>query len=193
MARRIVLTGAVVLLLSSSSFAIYQHEDFVLFSETIAERIADIGLAHDGKLLPSSNIQINRDVGSGSTAMQIDRVMIGQRASAWGLGGTSGAGQMGLGIGYQDQIVGGHAATVQKQGLGLSFSGTAYKAGGVAGAGGTQHGMASRMQTALTPDGVSRQSGHVFSVQFGRVTGSGDSNSSMAHTLEVLTEQSQAN
>jgi len=193
MSRRIVLTGTIALLLSSSAFAVNQHEDFVIFSENIAERSGDTGSNHDGNLLPFSNIQINRDVGSGSIAMQIDRAMIGQHASAWGLGGTSGAHQMGLGIGYQDQIVGGHPIAVQKQGLGLGFGETVYKAGGVAGAAGMQHGIASRMQTAITPDGVSRQSEHVFSVQLGRVAGSRDSNSSMANALEVLTEQSQAN
>jgi len=189
---RIVLIG-IVLLLSSSSFAIYQHKDFVTFSENIVGRSGDTGSANNGNLLPFSNIQINRDVGSGSIAMQLDQGIIGQHASAWGLGGTSGAGQMGLGIGYQDQIVGGLPAAVQEQGLGVSFSETVYKAGGFAGAGGLQHGIASRMQTAVTPDGISRQSQHVSSLQFGRVAGSGDSNSSMTNTLQVLTGQSQAN
>ena len=200
MFRRIVLIVAVILLSSSGAFAIYQHEDFVIFSENIVERSGATGFRHDGNLLPFSNIQINRDVGSGSIAMQIDRTIIGQRASAWGLGGTSGTDQMGLGIGYQDQIVGGnwaqyvgHPTAIQEQGLDVGLGETMYKEGGIAGAAGLQQGIAGRTQLAVTPDGVSRQSQHVFSVQFGRVAGSQDSNSSTAQTLEILTDQSQAN
>ncbi|MFQ6035207.1 MAG: hypothetical protein ACE5NM_05090 [Sedimentisphaerales bacterium] len=192
MFKRIVLTVAVILLLSSGAFAIYQHKDFVLFSENIVERSGAIGLQYNSNLLPFSNIQINRDIGSGSIAMQVDRAIIGQRAGAWGLGGTSGTGQMGLGMGYQNQIVG-HPAVVQQQDLGLGFAETMYKAGGIAGATGLQHSIAGRTQIAITPDDISRQSQRVFSLQFGGVVGSGDSNSSATQTLQVLTEQSQTN
>jgi len=198
--KRVVLVIAIILLLSSSTFAIYQHKDFVLFAENIVERSGATGFQYDGNLLPFSNIQINRDAGSGSIAMQIDRTIIGQRASAWGLGGTSGTDQMGFGIGYQDQIVGGnwaqyvgHPTAVQQQGLDLGFAETVYKDGGIGGAAGLQHGISGRTQLALTPDGLSRQSQNVFSVQSGRVFGSGDSNSSVAPTLGILTDQSQAN
>jgi len=197
---RIVLIVAVILLLSSGAFAIYQHEDVVIFSENIVGRSGATGFQYDGNLLPFSNTQINRDVSSGSIAMQVDQVIIGQRASAWGLGGTSGTGQMGFSIDYQDQIVGGnwdqyveHPTTVQQQGLNVGFAETVYKGDGIAGATGLQHGIAGRIQLAVTPDGISRQSQRVLSLQFGRVAGSGDSDSSATQTLEFLTEQSQVN
>ncbi len=133
MLRRIVLIVIAILLSSYGAFAIHQHKDFGLFSGNIVERSYGAGFEHDRPILPFSNIQRARDVGSGGFALQLDRILISQRASAWGLGGISDAYQTGSGIGYQDHIIDGNDAqhvglpiVVQQQCPGVGFGESVY-------------------------------------------------------------------
>jgi len=200
MNRRIILIVSVMLLSSSAAFGIHQRNDFAISAENIVESSGISGWQHDGKLLPITNSQITRDIGSRIIALQYERGIIGQRATVWGIGGASRVALMGLGIGYQDQIAGsnllnyiGGPTALQQQGLGTGLAGILYKHGGSGGAMSMQYGLAHRLQTMLSPDSIGRQSQSVRQMLFSRVTGREDSDSSVTQNSQVHTEQFQTN
>jgi len=175
--KRVVPVIAIILQLSSGSFAFYQHQHI------------------EPAILSGSTLG-----GSNSISMQSDHIIMGPDFGSSGLGYPIGNQQIGFGSGYQGQTIGGNGIqnvgfpiVGQQQNFGVGFGGSLNNLGSIAGALGLGllPGFDGGMEMTFSIDGLSRQFETVFWTQFERIVG-GDSNSSTTNNLEVSTGQFQA-
>jgi hypothetical protein len=200
MSKMLFPVTVIILMLSCGTFAgIFSYQAFPPIDEdNVVQRSGGQQWAFEGNQKLFAEGKMKHDPVSGSTAIQGEGAVVRQASGAVGLGGFSGV--------YQDAEVGGHqvqivghplnntgpsTVTVQSQTLKVDAEQTAYKVGGIGGAGGSQGVLVGQKQTAVTPNGLSTQSQYVGIGQTATVAG-GTGSIAVAHqSVDVKTHQFQ--
>lgn len=192
MLRKILLSAAVILLLSSGAFAdIGQVQGFSIGALNLVGRAGGTGSAKGGNILMVGHSQEVHKPFRGISARQGEKGILVQFGSARGTGGVSGVAQCAKVQGLQGQLTGRFGPTVQGQCLNVGLGQVAIKAGGVGGAVGAQGFVGSQSQTITTPRMTSTESQFIGAAQYSAVSGGIGSKILVVNTVNVNMSQGQ--
>ncbi|MBA7698205.1 hypothetical protein ES703_106880 [subsurface metagenome] len=192
MLKRFTLSVVIILLLSSGAFALVgQAEGFSIEASNLVGRRGGVGSAQGGNMLTAYHDQVGFDARTGTIAIQQEGGVLGQTATAAGVGGRSGVGQEALVCGLQGQLA--TNPQIQGQVLGVRLGQGAYKSGGVGGAVGGQAFVGGQSQILCSPTGTSAQSQFVGAGQYSAVSGGPCSSAVALNDADILMGQGQIN
>ena len=192
MLRKILLSAAVILLLSSGAFAdIGQVQGFSIGALNLVGRSGGTGSAKGGNILMVGHSQEVHKPFFGISARQGEKGILVQFGSAGGTGGVSGVAQRATVQGLQGQLTQRFGPTVQGQCLNVGLGQVAIKAAGVGGAVGAQGFVGSQSQTITTPRMISTESQFVGAAQYSAVSGGIGSKILVVNTVNVKMSQGQ--
>jgi len=193
MLRGFSLSAAVILLLSSSTFAAVGHaEGFSINALNLVHRVGGAGWARSGNVVMVGHSQ--EAYTAGTAAIQEEKGILTQSAKAAGIGGATTVLQNASVDALQGQTIvrAGPRVQAQRQSLTVGLlNNIVLKAGGVGGAVGAQHFVGTQQQFQMTPRGISSNSQTVGTAQFAAVAGGPGSNVVVINTLDVKMGQSQ--
>jgi len=192
MLRGFSLSVAVILLLSSGAFAAVGHaEGFSINALNLVHRVGGAGWAKSGNVVMVGHGQ--ETYTAGTAAMQEEKGILTQSATAAGIGGATTVLQNASVDALQGQTIVRARTGVQAQGQSLTvgLNNIVLKAGGVGGAVGAQHFVGTQQQFQMTPRGISTNSQTVGTAQFAAVAGGPGSNVVVINSLDVKMGQSQ--
>jgi hypothetical protein len=178
--RKFILFAVVVLLLSSSTFAVVnqpggfsiigQAEGFSVGASNVVERFGGVGSAEGGNIVMVGHAQEAYDIAGGTAALQEETAILTQSASSVGIGGGSGVVEEAIINGSQGQDVG-PGMRAEGQSLEVGLKTITSQAGSIGGAVGAQGFVGAQDQLEITPNGISAGSQFVGAAQFSAVSG----------------------
>jgi hypothetical protein len=192
MLRGFSLSVAVILLLSSGSFAaIGQAEGFSIGALNMVQRVGGAGWAEGGNLVMVGQSQ--KAHAAGTVAIQKETGILTQGARAVGVCGSTKVLQNASVDGLQNQLVvpGKQGFQAQGQSLTVGLDNVVRQTGGIGGAVGAQGFVGGQHQILVTPGGTSANSQFVGAAQFAAVSSGPGSNVMVKNSLDVQMGQSQ--
>jgi hypothetical protein len=198
--RKLILSLAFVLLLSSGAFAcvgkpggfsvIGQAEGFSIDALNVVGRCGGVGSAEGGNMVMVGHAQEAHDVAGGTAALQEETAILTQSASSTGMGGASGVVEEAIINGSQGQNVG-PGMRAEGQSLEVGLNTVTNQTGSIGGALGAQGFVGAQNQMEITPNGISTGSQFVGAAQFSSVSGGPWSSVMVSNGLDVnLTQDS---
>jgi hypothetical protein len=192
MFRDFLLSVAVVLLLSSGTFAdVGQTEGFSIGAMNVVQKVGGAGWAEGGNLVMVGHGQEALKVGT--VARQKETGKLTQSASAGGICGSTRVLQNASVQGLQGQVavLGKHGFQAQGQSLAVGLDSVIRQSGGIGSATSVQDFVGSQHQLLVTPNGTSANYQVVGAAQFASVSAHLGSNVVVNNSLNVQMGQSQ--
>jgi hypothetical protein len=192
MVRDFLLSVAVVLLLSSGTFAdVGQTEGFSIGAMNVVQKVGGAGWAGSGNLVMVGHGQEALKVGT--VARQKETGKLTQSASAGGICGTTKVLQNASVQGLQGQaaVLGRHGFQAQGQSLAVGLDSVIRQSGGIGSATSVQDFVGGQHQLLATPNGTSANYQVVGAAQFSSVSARPGSSVVVINTLDIKMGQNQ--